>query len=89
MEFANGDVDLLAANLIAENLLAQIDEQGHRHLMLGEILDHRVLEDAIPISKGTNKTKQGTTRRIQTTRGWEIAEVIEMIIILKCIQVNN
>ena len=72
VEFANGDVDLLAANVIAENLLAQIDEQGHRHLMLGEILDHRVLEDAIPISKGTYKTKQGTTRRVQTTRGWEI-----------------
>ena len=32
---------MLSANVILENLLTQIDEEGHRILMLGEIIDHR------------------------------------------------
>ena len=72
VEFENGDVELMAANTITENILVQVDKQSHCQLMLGEIIDHRVLEDIIPIYKGTYETKQGVTRRIQTTRGWEI-----------------
>ena len=72
VEFNDGDMEVMAANTIAENLLAQVDELGQRHLMMEEIIDHRVLKDAIPKSKGTFKTKQGTTRQVRTTRGWEI-----------------
>ena len=72
VEFNDGDTEQLAANVIAENLLAQVDDHGHRHLMLEEIVDHRVLHDAISRSIGTFMTKNGVTRQIRTTRGWEI-----------------
>ena len=36
------------ANIIAENLLSQVDEEGHRHMMIEDIVDHRVMEEAIP-----------------------------------------
>ena len=72
VEFENGDMETLAANVIAKNLLSQVDEQGHRHLMLDEIIDHMVKADAIPMSKGTYQTVHGTTRRVQTTRGWDV-----------------
>ena len=72
LNLKNGDVEVLVANAITENLLAQIDEQGHIPLMLEDIVDHRLLSDATPISKGIYKTPGGTTRRVSTMRGWEI-----------------
>ena len=43
VEFLNGDTEILTANTIAENLLAQVDEEGHRQMLLDEIIDHRTL----------------------------------------------
>jgi len=72
VEFLDGTQETIAANFLAENILAQVDEDGHRHLLLEEIIDHRRLDDAIPIDKGTIITRTGTTRKVQTTRGWEL-----------------
>jgi hypothetical protein len=52
VEFMDGEVEILTANIIAENLLAQVDEEGHRQMLIEEIEDHRTLEDAIPIEGG-------------------------------------
>ena len=41
MEFLDGSIEILTANIIAENLLAQVDSEGHRQLLLKEIVDHR------------------------------------------------
>ena len=72
VEFLDGRTEVLTANIIAENLLAQVDNEGHRHLMIDEIEDHRVLEDAIPKSQGTYRTASGITKKKRTTRGWDI-----------------
>ncbi len=50
VEFLDGEVEIMTANLIAENIIARIDDEGHAHLMLQEIEDHRVLDSAIPKS---------------------------------------
>ena len=72
VEFNDGDLETMTANLIAENIIARVDDEGNKHLMMDEIEDHHVLEDAIPISKGTFMTKQGTKRKKRTTRGWDL-----------------
>ena len=72
VEFEDGGVEAITANIIAENILSQIDEEGHRQLMLDEIVDHRTTKDAIPKSEGTYETTYGVTRKKRTTRGWEI-----------------
>ena len=72
VEYADGFVDELTANIIAENLIAQVDDEGRRQMMLGEIMDHRVLPDAIPQSQGTYVNSYGVKRRKMTTRGWEV-----------------
>ena len=72
VEFMDGEVETMTANLIAENILAQVDDEGHRHLMLDEIEDHRVLENAVPKSEGTYTTQQGMKRKKRTTQGWEV-----------------
>jgi hypothetical protein len=50
VEFLDGTQQVMEANLLAENILAQVDEDGHRQLLLDEIVDHRRLADAIPLS---------------------------------------
>jgi len=49
----------MTANLIAENMMAQIDKEGNLQKLLFEIKDHRRDESAIPVSQGTFETKQG------------------------------
>ena len=72
IEYADGHIDELTANVIAENLIAQVDKEGRRQMMLGEIMDHRELHDAIPKSKGTYVHLYGVKRQKMTTRGWEL-----------------
>ena len=72
VEFEDGGVEAITANIIAENILSQIDEEGHRQLMLDKIIDHRTTKHAIPKGEGTFQTTYGVTRKKRTTRGWEI-----------------
>ena len=72
VEFVDGQIQELTANIIAENLIAQVDEEGRRQLMMSEIIDHRILDDAIPKSQGTYMNSYGIKRRKLTTRGWDL-----------------
>ena len=71
VEFLDGETEVMTVNLIAKNILAQVDDNGHVHMMLDEIEDHRVLQDAVKRNEGTYKTSQGTIRKKRTTKGWE------------------
>merc|ERR1739836_37296 len=71
LEFSDGQTKILAANVVAENLLAEVDPEGNRFLFMEEIEDHRKTPDAIPKSQGTFKTTSGVKRKRRTTRGWE------------------
>jgi hypothetical protein len=66
----DGETEILTANIIAENLLAQVDEEGHRQMLIDEIEDHRITDDSIPIDQGTLPTPSGMKRRRRTTKGW-------------------
>ena len=72
IEYVDGSLDNMSANIIAENLLSQVDEEGNRQMMIDEIIDHRVDATAIPITNGSYTTKNGLTRKKRTTRGWEL-----------------
>ena len=71
VEYIDGTTDVLTANIIAENLLAQVDDKGHRHLMIDEIEDHRKDQDAVSKEQGTITTPSGLQRKKKTTKGWE------------------
>ena len=72
VEFLDGSVEEYTANNIAENILSQVDEEGHRNMMLDEIIDFRKNGDAVPKDKGTFMTKNRTIRKRKTTKGWEL-----------------
>ena len=63
VEYADGQVEALTANVIAENLISQVDEEGRQQMMLDSIIDHRVLPDAVPQSKGTYTNPYGNATR--------------------------
>ena len=71
VEYLDGTTEVLTDNIIAENLLAQVNDQGHRHLMIDEVEDHRKNPDTIPKEKGTILTPSGLQRNKKTTKGWE------------------
>ena len=72
VEFQDGEKEIFNANILAENILEQVDEYGHKHRLMEEIGGHRKLNDAVPKEKGWVTTEQGQRRRRQTTRGWEL-----------------
>lgn len=67
VEFPDGSVDVLTANLIAESMYAQVDEEGQTYAIISEILDHR--KDSSATSPDDAKIP-GTNRPRRTTRGW-------------------
>ena len=71
VEFRDGSIEIMSANTIAENLLSQVDEEGHRQLLLDEIIDHRSDSTAITKEHGFIE-RNGRKYRKLTTRGWEL-----------------
>ena len=71
VEFADGTRDKVTANIIAENMYAQIDDHGNQYALLSEIQDHK--KDGTALTEedswdyhGANKTRK------QTTKGWQL-----------------
>ena len=62
----------MAANTIAENLMAQVDDHGNKHMLIDKIEDHRTTEEVISTAQGTYKTKSGFDRKKRTTKVWEL-----------------
>ncbi len=69
--FPDGHVEEYVANVIAENIYSQVDEEGNQFVMLKEIIDHRKDHTAVAIDDkwiqhGSNKTL------CKTTQGWQL-----------------
>jgi hypothetical protein len=72
VEYPDGYRASLTANSIAENMFAQTDMEGHRHVLFEEIVDHRTDGSELKQQDAFITTQTGTKRRRQTTKGWEI-----------------
>ena len=72
VEYPDGYKASLAANAIAENMFAQVDEEGNRHVLFEEIVDHRTDGSEVKQQDAFIETRTGTKRRRETTKGWEI-----------------
>ena len=59
----DGGVEQYSANVIAENIYTQVDDEGYRSQLLDDIIDHR-RTDAANLPAGTNKYKT------KSTKGW-------------------
>ena len=72
VEYQDGMRASLAAKYIAENLFAQVDQEGNRHILLDEIIDYRVNGREVKLQDAFITTGTGTRRRHETTIGWEL-----------------
>ena len=72
VEFQDGHKASMAANAIAENLFAQVDDEGNRHALFAEIIDHRTNGKQLTQQDAFVINRHGTKRRKETTSGWEL-----------------
>ena len=67
LEYSDGSLDAFTANIIAENILSQVDDQGHRQSIMDEIMNHTKTSNTI------NKDDPlYISHKTKTTKGWEI-----------------
>ncbi|KAL7548103.1 hypothetical protein ACHAWF_011393, partial [Thalassiosira exigua] len=62
------------ANKIAENLHAQVDDEGREILRFADIVNHRKDSTALTKENGFIKVQGGRSECIKTTKGWEMLE---------------
>jgi hypothetical protein len=73
VEFPDGQTKEYAANMIAENMLTQVDEDGFSLTMLDGIIDHRKDEEvAVPKAEKHAFMTGGQRRPRKTTAGWSL-----------------
>ena len=72
VQLPDGSVESYTANLIADNIYAQCDDEGNTYTLLDEIIDHRKNAKAVKMEDAWIHTKSGTKRRKPTTVGWEL-----------------
>ena len=70
VEFPDGQVKEYTANVIAENLLSQVDDEGFTITRLDAILDHKKSPDALEQQDAYTIDKRGVKRLRKTTTGW-------------------
>ena len=73
VEFPDGQVKEYAANLIAENMLCQVDHDGYSTTLMAGIVDYEKDEStAVPKSEKWIVTRRGQRRLRRSTAGWKL-----------------
>ena len=73
VSFPGGVIQEYTANVIAESLYSQLDDQGRQFAIMSEIIGHRKNGDAVGKDDGFIVSKNGNKVPRRTTKGWEIA----------------
>lgn len=69
--FDDGHIETFAANTIAENIYAQVDDEGNVYSLIDEIIDHRKTNAALHADDAYVEYK-GRRRLCRTTKGWQL-----------------
>ena len=72
VEDQDGTKASLAANYIAENLFAQVDQEGNRHILRDDLIYYRVNGRKVLLQDAFITTGTGTRRRREPTIGLEL-----------------
>ena len=72
VEQPDGTTEQLADNIIAGNMLSQVDSEGHQYQVFTEVNDHKKDDSDISKVDGFIKSSSGNLHRKSTTRGWKI-----------------
>ena len=73
VEFTDGTIKEYSANVIAENMLSQVDEDGFSMTMMECIIDHKMdAATAVPKDDKYIVTRRGQKKLRKTTTGWKL-----------------
>ena len=72
IELPNGEINTYTANLIAESMYSQVDEQGRNLMLLHEITDHSTDGKAVTKDDGYNTSSNCNRIPKVTTKGWKL-----------------
>ena len=72
VEFSDGSRDVYTANLIAENMYSQVDDEGRHFALLSDIIDHKSDGKAVASDDGFFVDWHGKQQRRITTKGWKL-----------------
>ena len=70
VEFPDGDLKEYGANILAENMLNQVDLDGHTTMLMDAIIDWKKDSTAVPMADKYLVTRTGQRRLRKTTQGW-------------------
>ena len=73
VEYQDGHTAALTANLIAENIFVQVDEEGNRSVLFDKIVDVRTDGTQVLQQDAFVTTSSGTQRWVTTEKGWATA----------------
>ena len=72
VEFSDGQIKEYSANVLAENILLQVDHEGYSITLMVGIVDYKK-DESVAVSKRDQwvVTKRGQRRMRRTTAGWQ------------------
>ena len=68
--FPDGSIQQYSANIIAEHMYPQLDEDGHLYQLLESIINHCTNGRAVHGDDGWKTAKNGRKSRKHTTKDW-------------------
>jgi len=72
VDFPDGDSAEYSANLIAECLYSQVDDEGRQYLLMSEIIDHKKTAEAVADEEIFQISHNGNIHKRMTTKGWKL-----------------
>ena len=72
VEYPDGTTEQLTDNVIAENMLSQVDSETHYYQVLTEVTGHKKDDSAIDKVDGFIKFISGNLHQKRTTCGWKL-----------------
>jgi hypothetical protein len=70
--FPDGSTDAFTANVIAESMYLQIDDEGHTYQLMDKIIDHKADGTAVTKENGFTKNSGGVGKPKMTMNGWRL-----------------
>ena len=72
VEYPDGTTEKLTSNIISENMLSQVESEGHHYQVLNEVIDQNRYDSSITKVNGFIKYSNGNQHRKRTNRGWNL-----------------
>ena len=72
VKYVDGNKDSLTANAIAQNMFTQVDNEGNRHVIFDEIIDHRDTALSLKQANAFIATSSGNRQYRETAKGWDM-----------------